>query len=464
MSRWMTAILSAGLFFTLPANGAKNHHVRYVGDYEGTKTCLECHREEAESFFHSQHYQWRGETPDVVNSEGATLGKMIMVNDFCTNPDGSQWIGEVENVGGKVLAKGCSKCHAGFGKKPTAELSDEQLENMDCLICHASGYRRDLYANEDGSWEWRPILWKNKEGLNSVASRISEPKRVMCLRCHSASGGGPNYKRGDIEYTLKDPPREFDVHMATEGTDMSCGDCHAGDDHRVRGRGVDLAATDSPDRLGCTGDCHTESPHEDDKLDGHTDRLACQACHIPTFAKDEPTDMFRDWSTPQWSEENGKWTYTKTLEQNVAPVYAWYNGKSWLQIPGREVRYDGEGAVMMNQPQGSRDDPGARIYPFKLHRGVLPVLDQQQWISPLTTEEFYGHGDTDKAVREAAASYYGLEHDEIDYSWKKTVRYMGINHEVVPMEDALKCKDCHSRRRPGRLDWKSLGYEGDPSK
>jgi len=446
------------------AQAATYHHKRYVGDYEGTRTCLECHQEEAENFFHSQHYQWRGQTPDVVNSDGATLGKMIMVNDFCTNPDGSQWIGKVENVGGTVLAKGCSKCHAGFGKKPTSEISQEQLENIDCLICHASGYRRDLYATEDGGWEWKPILWKNKEGMNSVASRISQPKRTMCLRCHAASGGGPNYKRGDIEYTLNDPPREFDVHMATEGTDMACSDCHAGEDHKVRGRGVDLAATDSPERLTCAGDCHAANPHGDEDLDGHTDRLACQTCHIPTFARDEPTDMRRDWSNPQWVEETGKWTYDKTMEQNVVPVYAWFNGKSWLQIPGKKVQYNENGEVMMNQPQGSRDNPDARIYPFKLHRGMLPVLNKQQWISPLTTEEFYGHGDSDKAVREAAGPYYGLEHDEIDYTWKETVRYMSINHEVVPMDAALKCRDCHSTRRQGRMDWQALGYEGDPSK
>ena len=41
-----------------------------------------------------------------------------MINDFCTNPVPS-WIGETRSADGKVLASGCSKCHAGLGLMPT---------------------------------------------------------------------------------------------------------------------------------------------------------------------------------------------------------------------------------------------------------------------------------------------------------------------------------------------------------
>jgi mono/diheme cytochrome c family protein len=37
---------------------------------------------------------------------------------------------------------------------------------------------------------------------------------------------------------------------------------------------------------------------------------------------------------------------------------------------------------------------------------------------------------------------------------------MGIYHEVQPKAQALKCADCHGPG--GRLDWKALGYPGDP--
>ena len=60
-----------------------NRHVDRYEHYQGTKTCLECHEAEARTFFDSQHYQWRGGTPDLVNTtEMESLGKLSMVNDF----------------------------------------------------------------------------------------------------------------------------------------------------------------------------------------------------------------------------------------------------------------------------------------------------------------------------------------------------------------------------------------------
>jgi hypothetical protein len=441
-----------------------NRHADRFDHYEGTRTCLECHEKEALTFFDSQHYQWRGGTPDLVNTqEQERLGKLTMVNDFCTNPGGSQWIGKVLNEEGKVLAKGCSGCHAGLGKLPGKEPTREQLENMDCLVCHASGYRRDLYATEDGGWEWRPILYKNQEGMDSVAKRISLPDRSMCLRCHSASGGGPNFKRGDIEYALKDPDFEHDVHMASKregGQDLWCIDCHIDDSHthRVIGRGVDLAATDRPGKsIECGSQCHQGHQHDKADVDKHG-RLSCPTCHIPAFARDEPTDMMRDWSKVYFDEEKGKYMYTQELEYDVEPVYAWFNGSSFALVPGQPVRRDEEGRITMVLPQGSREDATAKIHPFKLHRGVLPVLTEQQWIAPITTEELYHHGDPDKAVRDGVKNLYGLE--DAAFTWEKTIRYMGIYHAVPPAEDALACGDCHSPG--GRMNWQALGYEADP--
>ena len=142
----------------------------------------------------------------------------------------------------------------------------------------------------------------------------------------------------------------------------------------------------------------------------------------------------------------------------MVPVYAWFNGKSRVQIPGVPVNRTESGAVAVVLPEGSRQDPEAKIYAFKVHKGRLPVLDDKQWLVPIATEEFYAHGDIDKAVREAAESFYGM--DEIEYSWTDTIRYMGIFHEVVPREDALGCLDCH--RPGGRMDWQALGYDRDP--
>jgi len=457
----MTRQTHVALFFLLATSAlaAEYSHKQYFEHYEGTKTCLACHKKEAMAFFYSQHYQWRGQTPQLVNSAGKKLGKLNTINDFCTNPRAS-WIGLTRNSRGEILSKGCSKCHAGFGLLPGEEPSAEQLANMDCLICHAQGYQRDLYPDGKGGWVWKPVLWKNQEGLDSVAKRIGLPTRNTCLRCHAGSGGGANYKRGDLEYALAETTRQFDVHMGTDGANLQCVDCHKGEDHRVRGRGTDLAATDMPEKpLSCDdGRCHDGRPHEAEVLNYHVAKVACPTCHIPTFAKADATDMLRDWSRPVYNQEADKWSATIQLEKDVKPVYAWYNGTTWAQLPGEPVRLLGDGTVGMMLPQGSRQDPRARIYPFKLHRGVMPVMEGTNFLIPIVVEEFFADGNIDKAVKAAAAEMYGVKN--ASYRWVPTTRYMGIFHEVVPKEQALSCLDCHSPK--GRLDWKALGYEGDP--
>jgi hypothetical protein len=168
--------------------------------------------------------------------------------------------------------------------------------------------------------------------------------------------------------------------------------------------------------------------------------------------------MRRDWSKVHFEEKRGKYKYDQDLESDVTPVYAWYNGNSWVQVPGQPVRKNDLGEVTMVLPEGTRDDPDAKIFPFKLHRGQLPVLREKQWLAPIATEEIYLHGDPDRAVRDATAHIYGIKDAKFD--WTDTIRYMGINHSVPPATEALRCPDCHGKA--GRLDWKALGYEGDP--
>jgi len=447
------------VFTKSSAQETKNSHSEYFENYEGTKTCLQCHEKDAENFFHSQHYQWKGDAPKIVNASGKRLGKMNTFNDFCTSPTGN-WIGFVKNSRGDVISRGCSACHAGNGLLPSETMSRQQLENIDCLICHASGYRRDLYQNDKGVFEWKPILWKNQEGLNSVAKRISKPTRVMCLRCHSASGGGPNFKRGDIEYKLANPDRNYDVHMASEGKNMQCVSCHAGENHRVLGRGTDLAGSDTPNKtLSCdSAACHSSPSHKNPVLNKHTENINCTVCHIPKFARDEPTDMMRDWSKPAYNAEADKYSATITLQKDVTPVYAWFNGFTKAQLPGEPAIKLPDGSVGIMMPQGSRDDLTAKIFAFKLHKGKLPLLAEKNWLIPITVEHFFSNGEIEPAVQSAAKETYGLMN--VKYSWVDTTRYMGIFHGVQPKAQALKCMDCHGAK--GIMDWKSLGYKGNP--
>ena len=248
--------------------------------------------------------------------------------------------------------------------------------------------------------------------------------------------------------------------MGTDGSDMTCVDCHAGEDHRVRGRGTDLSGTDLPGHgLSCDNDeCHTAAPHAKALLNQHAQRVYCTVCHIPTFAKEDATDMVRDWSTPFYKAEADKYTATITMGKDVEPVIEWYNGKTWEQLPGIAVTRRNDGTVAMMMPEGSINDPGARLYAFKLHRGMMPVLKEKGWVVPILVEEFFADGNIDSAVRKAADEMYGLE--DINYEWVPVTRYMGIFHEVQPADNALRCLDCHGP--DGRLDWTGLGYEADP--
>ena len=119
MIRRSITLMSLLALVAMPALAADYSHKEYFEHYEGTTTCLGCHQDEAETFFHSQHYQWTGETPAIVNAEGKALGKKNTINDFCTNPIPS-WIGITKNSRGEILSQGCSKCHAGLGKMPSA--------------------------------------------------------------------------------------------------------------------------------------------------------------------------------------------------------------------------------------------------------------------------------------------------------------------------------------------------------
>ena len=168
--------------------------------------------------------------------------------------------------------------------------------------------------------------------------------------------------------------------------------------------------------------------------------------------------MVRDWSTPAYSEAKDKHIPTFTFGSNVEPEITWYNGTVWAQLPGVPVTRRADGVIEMVVPQGSRSDDKAKLYPFKVHRGKMPVTKESRWILPINVEEFFADGNIDGAVREAAHVLYGIE--DFEYEWMQVERYMGIFHEVQPGDNALRCLDCHGP--DGRLDWTGLGYESDP--
>jgi hypothetical protein len=425
--------------------------------YEGTQTCLECHTEEALAVHDSVHYQWRGDASEATGLADMVAGKLGGINDFCIYPD-INWIGKLTNTYGAEVDGGCAKCHVGLGAKPTANPApaelQAQLENIDCLVCHSDSYKRTVEM-VDGSYRFVPDTAKMSVSIHQAAADITLPSKDSCLNCHTKAGGGDNFKRGDIEEYHRDPTRDFDVHMASRakgGAGLDCLDCHTALDHKIAGRGSDLRPRELADQVACTN-CH--SPQHDEDIQKHTARVNCTVCHIPVFANVAGTDMDRDWSHEggMFVEEKGLYEPYHVKETNVVPEYKFFNGLSSFYQFGDPVEVAENGRVVMSAPEGSIDDPAAKIYAFKRHQAKQPVEPDNGRLLPLKIGIFFQTGDVDTAVAEGAK---GVNWPYSGHEFADTERYMGLFHEVAPKEQALSCNDCHNGGN--RLDFAALGY------
>lgn len=438
-----------------------NPHRELVTSYEGTSTCLACHEQQALDAFGSIHYQWKAPAPNLANVPGRSIGKINSTNDFCTNPS-FQWIGILTNDQGKVIGNGCSKCHAGLGAKPTETVSRAQLENIDCLLCHSASYKREVAKKADGALAWMPVGRANPELMLNIAQNVGKPTNLNCLACHVGSGGGLNFKRGDLETAHLNPTRDFDVHM---GSGMQCIQCHKFRGHKVEGAGTQMSGMDWPaneQRPACEN-CHAAKPHGGNAmLDRHAATVHCTTCHIPSFAKKDPTDMRRDWSRSHEVKGQGRFEPAIEFATNVKPVYAWWNGKGSVALMNEAVRPGPNGKVAMYRPEGSIADPAAKIHPFKLHTGRIPVETATSFMVPVQVAPTFKTGNTMASAIGGAKGFMGKELAANDIGYIEVERYLGVFHEVVPKAMSLKCADCHSDN--GRMDWRALGYSGDPRK
>jgi hypothetical protein len=112
-------------------------------------------------------------------------------------------------------------------------------------------------------------------------------------------------------------------------------------------------------------------------------------------------------------------------------------------------------AVLINRVETGYDDPQARIWPAKIHRGIQPydpvhktlVIPKLFPSGPDAAEAYWKSYDWDRAIK-AGMAYAGLPYSG-QYDWIQTEMIWPLKHTVAPKEDALRCEDCH--RRDGRL-------------
>ncbi|HVN49644.1 MAG TPA: tetrathionate reductase family octaheme c-type cytochrome, partial [Bacteroidota bacterium] len=290
---------------------------------EVTAACISCHNERHVEVMKSSHWNW--ERQEYVEGKGIrTIGKKNILNNFCIGISGSE--------------QSCTKCHIGYG------WGDKNFDfknplNVDCLACHDNS---NLYVKASGS----AGLPETTIDIAAVAQHVGKPTRTNCGTCHFFGGGGNNVKHGDLEKALFDASRDVDVHMASDGEDMQCVDCHTAAKHQMLGKMYSVSSMNR-NHVECE-QCHTALPHTDDVLNKHTLKVACQTCHIPVYAKVNPTKLYWDWTTagklkdgkPYIEEDsNGTDVYMSIKGsfrwgKNLQPDYIWFNGTASHYLVG----------------------------------------------------------------------------------------------------------------------------------
>ncbi len=448
-------------------------HAQAISGYTNATSCTVCHSRVAAEVMATTHWTW--EHTDPVN--GDKLGKNRVINNYCIAMPSNE--------------PRCTSCHVGLGyADKTFDFSD--ASKVDCLVCHdttgtyrkfPTGAGHPVYGTEPKEFPaGSGTLWYPPD-LVKVAQQVGRSSRATCGACHFFGGGGDAVKHGDLDSTLTNPSRELDVHMGVDGANMTCADCHVepGEDgrghHEFLGSHYTEAAEKKP--LGCTS-CHGERPHPlVPLLDNHTDSLACQACHIPAFARGgKATKMTWDWSTAGQKTPDGKAFIAKDAQGNpiydtqkgtftwaaeVVPEYVWFNGQvDYLTI---DETVDPSGMVRLTAPGGSIEDPSARIYPVKHFTARQPYdAGNRTLVAPhlfprnaSDTNAYWKSYRWDWAVQ-AGMDYVGKPYSG-ELGFVDTEMFWIQNHMVAPKEQALWCTACHVPR--GRMNFAALGYPAD---
>jgi len=144
--------------------------------------------------------------------------------------------------------------------------------------------------------------------------------------------------------------------------------------------------------------------------------------------------------------------------------------------------------VILNAPVGEKRNPSARVFPFQVVSAVQPYdTDNKILAMPKLLDGYWVDFDWSKAIAS------GMKQVGLPYSGKfgfvETKMYSAVHHEVVPSKKALGCSDCHSVEAvtctrchknakemdlpehrgavypevTNRIDFKALGYPGDPA-
>ncbi len=461
--------LLAAVLVAVPARGEYQPpliHGLMVEIY-GTEACLRCHGEgglfshdKAAEVMATSHWTWlHTNTAPGINQ---VMGKQNVVNNYCVAVPSNE--------------PRCTSCHIGYGWRD-ASFDFNNATNVDCLVCH----------DTTGTYKKTPTgagMPDPSVDLAYVSQRAGRTSRATCGACHFYGGGADAVKHGDLDSTMKNPSRELDVHMAVDGANMTCADCHVAfepgsNSHQMLGSRYSKRLPDS----GLCEDCHSPTPHwtSEDGIyyNAHTGRVGCQTCHVPHFARGgKATKMTWDWSTAgikntnganmQIKDESGNVIYdtmkgTFTWASNVVPDYVWFNGDVlWTELSDT---FDPTQMLSLHHLEGAVGQGRARILPVKRFTGVQPydmasnslVIPHLFPLNANDTNAYWKGYNWTNAIHAGMAAVGKTFSGQL--GWANTEMFWFQNHMVAPKEKALKCASCHVPE--GRLDFAALGYEPD---
>jgi hypothetical protein len=400
----------------------------------------------------------------------------------------------------------------------------EEFESMDCLICHSAAYdMNEKYVVQDPNGKYR---WNQDRSMKSALA-VVRPTSDNCLRCHEHNHGGdmyaknlaaqhrgyknprilhPGAKRGN-------PTRGADIHYMAG---MQCLDCHETHGHLIaRGtRGTDLVSNDLPGVEVSCEKCHSATPHIQNKtlrafLNAHTDKLACETCHITHLTDDNV--VLRDWTEPVFSQDEQIWVYKDILRSGKpgeALIYRWHNGngsfmagalgdnpnglnlyKAFSTHPDEPFKtFDYASYYEKNfRPIGRMGK--SKISPFKRFNAKMyeDLANQGPFggmLLPFDYNVYYETGDPKAAVAKAMDDpiikmmygtifkkymmddfmyYMGIEKGwtipfagKIEGKWMRQDATLMLNHSIT--KDAMKCESCHAAKDKGVMPFEELGY------
>ena len=520
-------------------------------EYRGPETCLQCHekikikdgkggyatvdlRQNVEESVHFTLNKFTGFNTwgfDGKQVDGMPMGK---IDRACGIPGSFTWTGWatlIKSKDGKTYSDGCGQCHEGgqYGPMtgtmfPGYKPVNAEFASTDCLMCHATAYdMNEKYVVQDANGRMR---WNQDRSMKAAMS-VTRPTSDNCLRCHENNHGGdmypgnlaaqnrgyknprilhPGAKRGN-------PTRGADLHYAAG---LQCLDCHESHGHLIaRGtRGTDLVSNDLPGVEVSCEKCHGGTPHVQNTTtrafnNSHTDKLACETCHITHLTDDNV--VLRDWTDPQFIKDEGIWIYKDVLRSGKpgeALIYRWHNGNGSFMAGAL-----GDNPNGLNLYQSFTTTPDAayanfdyatyyekifrplgkmgksKISPFKRFNAKMyeDIGNQGPFggmLLPFDYNVYYETGDAQASVRKAvedpliqmmygrAFKFYMMDDfmhymaidkgwtipfkGKIEGKWMRQDATLMLNHSIT--RDAFTCTSCHTSKDKGVMPFEQLGY------